>query len=165
MLFNSEKFNHKYKGYELSQRKFERSENSIQKHYSSIKSEFTKLDNKLKGKTLLSFGQSKALSTNEDKRYKVLEKVNTFMSNYGLFKEELSDLIQRVIKAFSVKESLNETKYNDSFKEIEKLLDELKKSVVKDVSGGKKKKRSSKKKSVTKKKSSLKKKKRSTRKH
>ncbi len=153
MLFNSEKFNFKYTGYELSQRKFQRNEEAMFKYYAKMKREFAELNKKSSGKTMSAslFGK-KALTTTEANRHEKLKKVEDFMKKYGEIKEKLSDVMGYVMKNFSI-ERYNTPEFSPKFKEVVDEVKALENQVNPSVAGGKKKKRTMKKKSKKTKKS------------
>ncbi len=151
MLFNSEKFNFKYEGYALSERKFHRNEEAMLKNFLKMKREFGELNKKFTGKTMSAslFGK-KALTTNEATRHTELKNVATFIEHYGKIKEELSDVMNKVMKNFSIGQ-YSTPQFAEDFDNVIFKVQELKKTVVGGVAGGKKKRTMKKKSTKTKK--------------
>lgn len=150
-MFNSEKYNFKYEGYELSERKHKRNEEGLMKIFKVVKSEFEPLNKKVKGKT---FGASlfgkRTMTTNETARYTKLGDMISFMNTYGELKSALSAAMNDVMKNFATSQS---QPLNKPFEEATKLMEKLEKLASGKTSGGRKVKRR-----VSKKKSDLKKK-------
>lgn len=156
-MFNSEKFNFKYEGYELSERKFKRNEETLMKTFKSIKSDYETLNKKKKGKTFAAsiFGK-KNMTTNEDTRHTELKKVSAYMNDYGEVKNALSSAMSAVMKNFAIGQYKVLNSHIKGFDEAITLMEKLKKTVSGSASGGAKKRKV--KRSVSKKKSDLKKK-------
>jgi hypothetical protein len=158
MLFNSEKFNFKYEGYELSERKFRRNEEAMLKNFLKMKREFSELNKKHSGKTMSAslFGK-KSLTTNEATRHSQLKDVANFIETYGKIKEELSEVMTKVMKNFSIGQ-YSTPQFAGDFDNVITKVQELRKTVVGSVTGGKKrKKRTTKSKALRKKSSKSKK--------